>query len=283
MDNPNQLPLATDERARGRTVRGFVVVAFVAIWMAAGWIGKLDANQYLLLGVPLTILFQLFVARRPLFSVWVRDTPRLKLNVSWFLLTAALAALPAYEFTQLEFPRHWVVGCWLACAILGAPAAAYAIQNYNRRVARTIPSIVVLICIVSALMTIGTLSQKGLVPGGIGNALLHGLKSTLTYFTVCFFLEEVTFRGVLDAYIYRPEDKRGFGSAVFVAFLWGVWHLPIVPGKDGLLPTAFQLGVIHCVVGVPFAMAWRVSGSLLVPAAAHAALDGVRNALEVLR
>jgi hypothetical protein len=207
----------------------------------------------------------------------------MKINARWLVITAALAALPAYELAHLELHRHWVIGCWLVCAILGAPAAAYAIQNYNRRVARTIPAIVLLVVFLAALMTAGTLFQKGLAIGGVGNALLHGLFSTLTYFTVCFFLEEVTFRGVLDAYIYRPNDKRGFGSAVFVAFLWGVWHLPIAPITESLVQATFQLGLLHLIVGVPLALSWRVGGNLLVPAAAHAVLDGVRNFFEVLR
>jgi len=42
------------------------VLIFVVVWMAAGWIFHLDVNAYLLLGVPLVVLFQLFVARRPL-------------------------------------------------------------------------------------------------------------------------------------------------------------------------------------------------------------------------
>lgn len=280
---PGEFSPSAERRSEGYLARGFVVAVFVGVWMAAGWVWKLDANQYLLLGVPLTILFQLFVARRPLLSAWVREAPPMKINAQWVIVSAALAALPVYELAHLELPRQWVIGCWLVCSILGAPAAAYAIQNYNRRVARTIPAIVLLVVILAALMTAGTLFQKGLAVRGVGNALLHGLFSTMTYFTVCFFLEEVTFRGVLDAYIYRPSDKRGFGSAVFVAFLWGVWHLPIAPLTESLIQTTFQLGLMHMIVGVPLALSWRVGGSLLVPAAAHAVLDGVRNFFEVLR
>ena len=47
--------------------------AFVAVWMICGWLLRLDANVYLLFGVPLLVLFQLGVRRRPLRQLWVRD------------------------------------------------------------------------------------------------------------------------------------------------------------------------------------------------------------------
>ena len=35
--------------------------------------------------------------------------------------------------------------------------------------------------------------------------------------------------------------------------------------------------------GIPLCLSWRTGGNLLVPAAAHAALDGVRNALLLMK
>jgi len=52
-----------------------VAPLFIALWMALGWTLKLDPNQYLLLGTPLTVIFQLFVNRRPLRAMWVRNAP----------------------------------------------------------------------------------------------------------------------------------------------------------------------------------------------------------------
>src|SRR5262249_15184402 len=62
----------------GQIARALLVLMFLAIWMAAGWLLKLDPNQYLLLGVPLTVLFQMGVVRRPLRSLWVRSAPPMR-------------------------------------------------------------------------------------------------------------------------------------------------------------------------------------------------------------
>src|SRR5262249_21718909 len=112
-----------------------VAFVFVALWMALGWALKLDPNQYLLLGAPLTVIFQLFVHRRPLRAMWVSSAPRLLVTWKWALLTVALAALPAYDLCRIRFSLGWAVVGWHICAILGAPAVAYAIQNYDLRAA----------------------------------------------------------------------------------------------------------------------------------------------------
>jgi hypothetical protein len=63
-----------------------------------------------------------------------------------------------------------------------------------------------------------------------------------------------------------------------------LWHLPIVPQLAGntLLPVVLILGVVHLAVGVPLSLSWRIGGSLLVPAAAHALVDAVRNAMQAV-
>jgi membrane protease YdiL (CAAX protease family) len=115
------------------------------------------------------------------------------------------------------------------------------------------------------------------------SALVQAVRWTLLYFVVCFFLEEVAFSGVLDAHLYRPQDVGAKGSAFGLAFLWGLWHLPGVPIDGSFVQAAFSLGIWHMVVGVPLAYSWRIGGSLLVPAAAHALLDGVRNAMLLVK
>jgi hypothetical protein len=40
--------------------------------------------------------------------------------------------------------------------------------------------------------------------------------------------------------------------------------------------------MVHCIVGTVLMVAWRLGGNLLIPAVAHAVLDGVRNALMAL-
>jgi Type II CAAX prenyl endopeptidase Rce1-like len=262
--------------------RSLVIVVFVSCWMALGWILKLDANEYLLLGLPLTALFQLFVHRRPIRALWVRNGPRLRLSPTWFVLTVALAAYPVYELLSRGLHGGWVIICWFLCAILGAPASAYSLQHVNNRVAQAVWPALAGFVVFASLMVLVALSR-------FGWAAFHAMagweviRSTLLYFPVCFFLEEVTFRGALDAYLYRPGEQRGMLSAMGLSFLWGLWHLPIVPLQDGLLVMALRLGLLHMGVGLPLALSWRIGGNLSVPAAAHAMLDGVRNALQLMK
>src|SRR5271166_4518222 len=108
---PQAVPL------RRQIERRLVIVAFVAVWMALGWLLRLDANAYLLLGVPLTAGIQILVARRPIRALWVRDAPRVRVDWTWLLTTGALAALPLYELSQ-SYRAGWVVTGWFICAVL---------------------------------------------------------------------------------------------------------------------------------------------------------------------
>jgi membrane protease YdiL (CAAX protease family) len=262
--------------------RCLVVTLFVGLWMALGFWFKLDANLYLLLGVPMTALFQIFVQRRPIRALWVRTASPPRFGVGWLLLAAALASLPIYESLAGWVFVGWVVIGWMACAILGAPAAVYCIQNINHRVAHAVPPAAAIVVFLSIAMMFAAVMRKGFGVFTIGS-LLETLRWTWLYFTVSFFLEEVTFRGALDSYVYRPEDKRGYLSAVAIGFLWGLWHLPIVSWQEtGLLMTVVQLVIAHTVVGVFLSMSWRIGGNLLVPAAAHALIDGIRNGLGLM-
>lgn len=255
-----------------------VVLAFVGVWMALGLSLNLDVNEYLLLGVPLTVGFQLLV-RRPLLALWVRDAPRPRLNLKFLLVSAAFAALPGYElFRAVEQNRGWVIIGWYSCAVFGAVGIGYAVQSATRRVSRSIaPALAITLFVWLFLVVMGVRTHGWGVLSG--SALWTAVRWTLLYFPVCFVIEEVTFRGALDGYYYRPEDRKGIGTAAQLSFLWGIWHLGVFPWPDALITAAIQLGVWHMLVGVPLTMSWRIGGNLLVPAAAHAAIDGVRNAM----
>ena len=68
-----------------------VVVAYVALGLGL----HLEPDAYLLLGVPITLLFQALVRRRPVRALWLRDAPPLRLGRWATLLAALLAARPA--------------------------------------------------------------------------------------------------------------------------------------------------------------------------------------------
>jgi Type II CAAX prenyl endopeptidase Rce1-like len=275
---PRDVPL------RRQIERQLVDVAFVALWVALGWLLKLlkiDPNAYLLLGVPLTAGFQVVVARRPIRALWVREAPRLRVDRTWLLMTGALSALPLYELSQ-GYRHCWVIIGWYLCAIAGAPAAAYAIQNWDRRALRALPVALGMLVFVSALMALIAVDLRGMTVLS-GSTIVQAARWTLLNLPVCFMLEEVTFRGALDSYLWRPDEKQATGSTIELSFLWGLWHLPVAPMAGTLFLLGLRLGCWHLVAGIPLSLSWRAGGNLLVPAAAHAALDGVRNALLLIK
>jgi hypothetical protein len=95
-------------------------------------------------------------------SLWVRDAAPLRIDARWTLATAALAALPAYTLYANGTRAGWVIAAWNACALLGAPAAAYALQNCDRHVAArsVIPALAVTL-LVSALLLDAGISRHG--------------------------------------------------------------------------------------------------------------------------
>jgi hypothetical protein len=71
--------------------RYVAVILFVSAWMACGWLFPLDPNAYLLLGVPLTVMFQWLVRRRPIRALWVREAPPFRLGWKGVVIAAALS------------------------------------------------------------------------------------------------------------------------------------------------------------------------------------------------
>lgn len=243
--------------------------------MALGRLVDGDANLYLLIGVPITIAFQWWVARRPLHTLWVRDAARFHLDAKGLTLTAAFAFVPAYRLAAgiIEGRRELVGFAWLVCAIAGAFGAAYAFRHFRQDTARILVKCMLTAGVIgAALMSAAWLARPDAKPPDIG----AGLESLLMYLPVCFVLEEVFFRGALDAHVHRPGEARHWASAIFVSVLWGLWHLPIVPDPGAAL---IGLLVVHIAIGIPLSFCWRSSGNLAAPAASHAVIDAVRNAL----
>ena len=261
------------------------VLGFVAVWMAAGWIFHLDANAYLLLGVPLIVLFQLFIGRRPLRNLWARDATSFRLGMIEVVLAVLLILASGYDLFFVALPKKsWVVALWFVCAMAGAVFAAFAFGWQRASAARRgLPSFVAAVLIgigiVAAIALAGHHSIGFPLP-----KLVFLLKQFLLYFTVSFALEEVAFRGALDSHVYQPQsDGHSSGSpwlsAIFVSALWGIWHLPTVPTPNAPAFAAAipLLIIVHTLVGVPLSFCWRASGTLVLPAAAHALVDAYRN------
>jgi membrane protease YdiL (CAAX protease family) len=247
---------------------------FVAAWMALGWTMHLDANAYLLVGVPLTFVFQRWVARRPLASLWVRDVRKFRLDWRGLLLAIAFGIVPVLFLVQAAHAGRWTAVAWAAACAVGAILVAFAGRQARRSIIRPLLACLatagfVGIVIMLAPMAIGTATAR-VSPAFVGQRLL-------LFLPACFVVEEVTFRGALDTHVHTVDGGRGLASAAGVSALWGLWHLPMAAPSVGLLGRAALLLLVHLAIGVPLSLGWRRSGNLLVPALSHAVIDAVRD------
>lgn len=256
------------------------VCVFVGIWIWLGFGLHVTGDAYLLLGVPLTAIFQLFVRRQPIRALWVREAPAFRLGLSGWAIAAALACYPLYRLMDnLRAQNYGAQTLWFCAAVAGPVAASFALRDFHPATTREF-----WIC----LATAGTMGILLLVPAafstGIGhrtlaNRLHEGATSLLLYVPVVFVLEEVSFRGAFDSHVHRSGERREYLTAFLVSGLWGLWHLPVVMGHEPLWRLVPGLVGVHCALGVLLSFGWRRSGNLFVCGFAHALVDAVRNAL----
>jgi hypothetical protein len=259
------------------------VSSAVAFWIALGIVFHLSANAYLLLGIPLTAVFQCGIRRQPLRALWVRDAVPFRLGATGWLISVTLAAYPCYRLSEnLRAGGHGAETAWYIAAAAGAFAAAYALKNFHRATMRDL-----LICLATAgAIGILFMALRAEVVGAAHRSFAarvgEGIRSLLLYVPVVFVLEEVSFRGAFDAHVHHPGESRGDLTAFVVSSLWGLWHIPVVLGQGPLPQLIVGLVSVHCVIGVPLSICWRRSGNLFVTGLTHALVDAVRNALFVL-
>lgn len=270
--------MARGERAiHPAPVRYITAAAFVGAWMAVGWLLRLDTNAYLLLGIPLTVAFQRFVRRLPLRTLWVVDAPALRLRGRPMVVAAGLAVLPLVELVLALMRGDTAVASYEVAAVGGAVAAAYALAHFAVRRAFVATYGAAVIAVAGVIWSIAVASGLiALSSGGLAARVAVGVVSLLEYFAVCFVMEEVTFRA-LDRHLSADATPRGLPPAVFIAALWGLWHLPVA--GEISIRTVAQLLAVHLPLGVLFSYAWRRTGNLVLPALGHALTDAIRNAL----
>lgn len=267
----------TTRRSR-RLVEGTV---FVGVWIALGYLLPVDANTYLLLGIPLTVAFQLLVRRRPLREVWLRDGDRrFRPDRAGMALAVLLVITPVLLLVDAVAAGEWSTIAWAVAAILGSVPAAWALRRTGlvRTLRAAVPTLLVgipLLALVGGVPLL--LSGHPVDPLAM---LGHASYWALLYLPVVFVLEEVAFRGVLDAHVQHPGEGRGPGTALFVSVLWGLWHLPISPAGQPVWMTAISVVVVSVLIGIPMSYAWRRTGSLAPSGLAHAVYNGIRNALQ---
>ena len=261
-----------------QTTRFLQAALLVASWMALGWCFHLDAYAYLVLGIPLCVLFQLYVCRKPLSSCWVRESSKLHLDLIGIAMTLALLIVPAWLLVTQWRGANWAVRLYFLAALPGAVGVAFALRNFTASAARSL-----LLCLATVgvlgcgMMLLVALAEPHKRPFTLARALF-AIGQFLALLPVCFVMEEVAFRGVLDSHIQHPQDARRWVSAFLLSAMWGWWHLPITPASAlGAGMIAFP--ITHAIIGVPLSFFWRRSGNLFVPAAVHALIDAIRNTI----
>jgi len=255
------------------------VALFTAAYIIPGYLFKLKAQSYLLLGIPLTIIFQLLIVRQPLHKLWLRDEQKFSLDKGAWAIACLLAVFPAYKVYQLaqtERLNAVQLGYYLA-ALVGAIGAGYSFSRLTKKTGRDLLLCLGISLLIRSAMYLAALLQtrKGAQPD-----YMQGIASLLTYIPIAFVVEEVVFRGMLDTYIHPIGEPRGFGSAFFTSALWGLWHLPItyIGGMSPWMVPAV-LVIRHTIFGISFALFLRRSGNLAVPSFSHAVVDAMRDAI----
>ena len=271
------LPAAKGRAGASQGRRVAEAVGFVAVWVAAGYLLRLGSNAYLLLGVPLTAVFQLLVRRRPLRELFAAGTARFTVDRKGAAIAAVLAITPGFYATRAVAAGDWITFGWYLAAMAGAVAAAFSVRASS--VVATLRSAALPVAVGATAMAAG----YGVMHVATGSplsataALAALVKYTALYYPATFLLEEVAFRGAIDAHVHHDGDPRGWLSAVFVSALWGLWHLPVASGFPLPLMVT-ELVVVHVVIGIGLSVSWRRTRNLGGPALAHAVIDAVRNA-----
>src|SRR6266496_4593833 len=137
------------------------VLIFVVLWMAAGWVFHLDTIAYLLFGVPLVVLFQLFISRRSLWNLWVRDATTFRLSLIGIVIAALLILAPGYDLFFDALPKKsWMAVLWLLFAMAGAVFAAFALSRQRASATRQgLPSFVAALLIGISYISVTALAE----------------------------------------------------------------------------------------------------------------------------
>jgi hypothetical protein len=263
---------------RSETRRYIDCAGFVLVWMACGWFLNLGGTGYLLLGVPLIVIFQLLVARRPLHLLWVRDAKSFRLSPNVLLIALALLILPLLAFFFRV--RHYGIMS-LVIAIGTIPCSFALCHQSAARLRRALPIAGLAIAVGCAVFASFS-AWDGRSPGFASENLPFFFTDIFCLTLAGFVVEEVVFRGAIDGYVAPAESSRHkeLVSAIFVSFLWGIWHLPLADlyrsREISFLALAILLNILW---GVPLSLCCRKSGTLLLPSVIHALCDAYRNVL----
>ena len=264
----------------GRMARATVATAVIGGYIALGFAFRLGAEAYLLLGIPITIGFQILVVRRPLRSLWLLQAPPMTFTPRSIAATVVLAIAPAIVAVGGVRDGDLALVGWGLAAMVGAIGAVYALRVMDRDAVRlTIRTTVITGAVLVAIMVAYRLATGGF-NGNLAAALTTTVISLLTYLPVVFVMEEVLFRGLIDTYLHGSTPGPDRASALYGSALWGLWHLPVAFLALGVLTIPY-LVVVHTTMGYFMVTAWRRTGNLAAPGVSHAVIDALRNAVAV--
>jgi membrane protease YdiL (CAAX protease family) len=264
----------------GRLARALVATLVIGGHMAFGFAFRLGAEAYLLLGIPVTIAFQILVVRRPLRALWLRQAPPMTFTRRSITAIVVMAIAPAVvAATGVRDGDVALVG-WGLAGMIGAVGVIYALRAMDRDAVRlTIRTTLITGAVLVGIMVAYRLATGGF-HGDFAAAITTAVISLLTYLPVVFVMEEVLFRGLLDPYLHGSTPEPDRASALYGSALWGLWHLPVAFLALGVLAIPY-LVVVHTTMGYFLVTAWRRTGNLAVPGVSHAVIDALRNAVAV--
>jgi membrane protease YdiL (CAAX protease family) len=264
-----------------RLARAVVATLVIGGYMALGFVFGLGAEAYLLLGIPITIGFQVLVVRRPLRSLWRLDAPRMTFTPRSIVAIVILAIAPAVVAVGGARDGDLALVGWGLAGMVGAVGAVYALRAMDRDAVRaTIRTILITGAVLVGIMVAYRLATGGF-NGNLAAAATTTVVSLLTYLPVVFVMEEVLFRGLIDTYLHGSTPGPDRASALYGSALWGIWHLPVAFIALGVLTIPYLI-VVHTIIGYFFVTSWRQTGNLAAPGIAHAVIDALRNAVAVL-
>lgn len=260
-------------------IRYLYTILFIAVYISLGFLLQLETVSYLLLGIPLTVMFQLIIVRQPLHKLWLRDSDKFHLNKLGWIVTLCFLVFPIYQITQLVIHNKLTVmslGFYSATA-LGAFGVGYCYSNLKKNTVKDF-----FLCFGIAVVIRISLY---FFPFIIGNNefnpdYIRGIKSLLIYIPIAHIVEEVVFRGMLDTYIHQSNKTNGLLSALYISCIWGLWHLPIsMDGKNSIWFIIIR-SITISLWGVLLSIFWRRTGNLAVPIFPHAFADAIRDGLK---
>jgi membrane protease YdiL (CAAX protease family) len=272
------IPAAAVDRRLARTI---VATLVIGVYMAVGFALGLSAEAYLLLGIPITIAFQLLVVRRPLRALWLRDAPPMTFTVRSIVAIVVVAIGPTVVAVGGVRTGNAVLVAYGLAAMLGAVGAVYALRAMDRDAVRATirASLITSVILVSIMVTYRIAS--GGFDGNLATTVVTAMISVATYLPVVFVMEEVLFRGLLDPYLHGSRPGPDRASALYGSALWGIWHLPVMSVALGAFTIPYLVAV-HTALGYVLVTSWRRTGNLAAPGIAHAVSDALRNAVAVL-